>query len=119
MKRLTFDWIRRPDGTSEFREYMDSLPPKDRAKLSAVIAKTEDNGMEIAKKAKWVKKLRDGIFELRSKQGNNIQRALYFHEHGTKHVVTHGFTKKTDEVPLREIEHSRKLRDEYLRGKGR
>jgi phage-related protein len=119
MKKLTFDWIRRPDGTSEFKDYMDALPLKDRVKLYVVIAKTEDNGIEIAKRAKWVKRLHDGIFELRSKQGNNIQRALYFHERGTKYVITHGFIKKTDDVPPREIERSRKLRDEYLRGKGK
>jgi phage-related protein len=116
MKKLTFDWIKRSDGTSEFKEYMDSLPLKDRVKLYAVITKTEDNGMEIAGKAKWTKRLRDGIFELRSKQGSDIQRALYFHRHGTKYVITHGFTKKTDEVPSREIERSKRMRDEYLRG---
>ncbi|MDR1014283.1 MAG: hypothetical protein LBL86_04820 [Coriobacteriales bacterium] len=54
MEKLTFDWVKRSDGTSEFKEYMDSLPVKDRAKLYAVISKTAGNGMEVAKKARWV-----------------------------------------------------------------
>jgi phage-related protein len=118
MKKLIFDWIKRPDGTSEFVDFVSSLPVKDRAKFYAVITKVEEYGLEMAKKMKWVKKLREGIFELRSKQGNDIQRALYFHEVENRYLITHGFTKKTDKVPDSEIEHSKRLRDQYLRGDG-
>jgi len=116
MKKLTFNWIKRADGTSEFVEYMDSLPEKDRAKLYAVIDRVEEHGLEIARKMKWIKKLDGGISELRSIQGSDIQRALYFHEIGSRYLITHGFTKKTDRVPPREIVHAKRLRDEYLRG---
>lgn len=113
-KKPDFDIVRRPDGTSEFDDFLDSLPYKDRAKLLAIISKTEENGLEVAKKMKWVKKLRDGISELRSKQGSNIQRALYFQEVGNKYVITHGFTKKTDKTPEQEIEHAKNLMNRYL-----
>ena len=116
MKKLTFDWVKRPDGTSEFIEFMDTLPVKDSAKLFAVISKTEDVGIETAKKMKWVKKLRDGIFEIRSKQGSDIQRALYFHKVGSEYMITHGFTKKSEETPAREIEHAKAIRDRYQKG---
>lgn len=32
-----------------------------------------------ARKMKWIKKLEDNLFELRSEFGTNIQRVLYFH----------------------------------------
>jgi len=95
---------------------MDALPIKDRAKLYAVILKTEEVGLDTAKKMKWVRKLRDGISEIRSKQGSDIQRALYFHRVNTSYMITHGFTKKSDEVPEREIEHAKRMRDDYRRG---
>jgi phage-related protein len=113
-KKLTFDRVLRADGTSEFDDFLDSLPSKDRAKLEAVIFKTEYNGIEIAKRMKWVKKLRDDIFELRSKQGSDIQRALYFHKVGTEYIITHGFTKKANKTPDSEIEHAANLMDEFL-----
>jgi phage-related protein len=113
-KKLTFDRVQRLDGSSEFDDFLDSLPSKDRAKLEAIIAKTEYNGLEIAKRMKWVKKLRDGICELRSKQGSNIQRALYFQELGERYVITHGFTKKTERTPESEIRHALNLMDELL-----
>ncbi|MCL2655684.1 MAG: type II toxin-antitoxin system RelE/ParE family toxin [Coriobacteriia bacterium] len=116
MKELVFDWIKRPDGTSEFMEYMAALPIKDRAKLYSAINRVEEHGLEEAKRMKWAKKLSGNISELRSIQGSDIQRALYFHEVGSRYLITHGFTKKTDKVPAREIEHAKRLRDEYLRG---
>ena len=117
MKKPTFDRITRPDGSSEFDDFLDSLPLKDRAKLLAVIDNTEDLGIEIAERMKWVKKLEDGICELRSKQGNDIQRALYFHEIDSKYMITHGFTKKTDKTPKKEIDHSIYMKNEYLERK--
>jgi phage-related protein len=113
---VSFIWIKRSDGTSEFTDYANTLPEKDKAKLLATISRIEEHGLEVAKKAKWVKKLREGISEIRLRQGNDIQRALYFHKIGPHYVITHGFTKKSDEVPASEIEHSKKMRDEYLKG---
>ncbi|MDR2108537.1 MAG: type II toxin-antitoxin system RelE/ParE family toxin [Coriobacteriales bacterium] len=118
-KLVTFERIRRSDGTSEFDDFLDSLPVKDRAKLEAVILKTELNGLEVAKRMQWVKKLKGDIFELRSKQGSNIQRALYFQFTGTEYVITHGFTKKTDRTPETEINRAIAMMKSYLKGDDR
>jgi hypothetical protein len=42
----TFDWIRRPDGTSLFEEFLDFIPEKDAAKLLSVID-------QVQQKASW------------------------------------------------------------------
>ena len=65
----------------------------------------------------WVKKLDDDIFEIRSKVASNIQRALYFHVINERYIITHGFTKKTQKTPKREIERAKAERDDYLRRK--
>jgi phage-related protein len=113
--KVIFDIVRRSDGTSEVDEFRRSLPEKDRAKLDSVVDAIERFGMVEAYKQQWAKKLRDGICEIRSKQSSDIQRVLYFREIGNKYMLTHGFTKKTDKTPDREIEHAKNVMERYMR----
>jgi phage-related protein len=61
--------------------------------------------------------VKDGIFELRTIQGNNITRILYFFVVGKQIVLTNGFIKKTQKTPKKEIELALKYRDDYKSGK--
>lgn len=65
-------------------------------------------------KGKYIKYLKDGIYELRVKQSTNITRVLYFFYNGENIVFTHGFVKKTDETPPREIERAKKYKVDYI-----
>src|SRR5699024_11857854 len=56
----------------------------------------------------WVKPLEKNLYEIRSRISNNQQRGLYFHVDGVHYVITHGFTKKTQKTPPREINQDRK-----------
>ena len=47
--------------------------------------------------------LRDGIYELRTRQGNVRYRMLYFFHCHVATVISHGITKKTAKVPPIEI----------------
>ena len=113
---ISFDWIKRSDGTSEFEDYLNLLPDKDAEKLLAVIGVVEEHGLLVATRMKWVKKLEDDLYELRSKQGSNIQRVIYFQKIGTEYLITHGFTKKSQKTPKTEIEHAKAIRKRYLEG---
>lgn len=64
---------------------------------------------------RWVKKLegQKNLYELRSKISRNIQRTLYFHVEGTRYVITHGFTKKSQKTPVKEIRHALEIRKEW------
>ena len=110
-KQLEFDFVCRTD----FEAFLKSIPAKDRAKLLATILNTEIHGMTVAIKMQWVKKIETDLYELRSKQGNNIQRALYFHKMNNVYVITHGFTKKRDRTPETEKEKARALRAKYMK----
>lgn len=51
--------------------------------------------------------------EIRLKCPNSIQRALYFHVINNRYIITHGFTKKTQKTPKREIIHAKQIRSEF------
>ncbi|SKA09150.1 Phage derived protein Gp49-like [Pilibacter termitis] len=91
-----------------------SIPKSDRVKLLATIEATEQNGLLIARKQKWVRKLDDNLYELRSKVATNIQRAIYFHVEDNQYKITHGFTKKTQKTPPKELKKGKKIRDTFL-----
>lgn len=100
--------------TEPFLEWLETLPKKDSAKLLRTIEETEKNGMLVAQRLKWVKKLDTNLYELRSKVGSNIQRAIYFHVDNGRYVITHGFTKKTEKTPITELKHAKELREEWF-----
>lgn len=99
----------------EFKKYLDSLPDKNADKLLAVINNIEEQGLAIAERQKWIKKLESNLYEIRSKYSSNIQRAIYFHWENNKYVITHGFTKKTQKTPNREIKKGLRRRNIYER----
>ena len=53
-------------------------------------------------------------FEHRDKAETNISYMIYFFFIGDRVVLTHGFIKKTQKTPPREIERAKKIRDDYI-----
>lgn len=111
MKVVEFDYY----DWNEFESYLNDLPDKDAAKLLAVINNIEEQGIAIAERRKWIKKLETNLYEIRSKYSSNIQRAIYFHWESNRYVITHGFSKKTQKTPKREIKKSLQRRNSYER----
>ena len=66
----------------------------------------------------YSKPLENGIFELRTKQGSNITRVLYFFIVGKKAVLTNGFIKKSQKTPKAEKELAKKYKADYERRYG-
>lgn len=116
MVNVVFNTLEDENKNSEFINFVKGLPQKDKMKLLLTIQKIQDYGIRQAIKMEWVKKLDDGIYEIRSKLGNNHQRALYFQKIGNEYIITHGFTKKTNKTPPREILRSKKMIERYKRG---
>ncbi|MGM0123018.1 hypothetical protein IGI37_000384 [Enterococcus sp. AZ194] len=114
MNKICFESFERKNGHDEFAEWISTLPKKDKVKLYVTIQKVEKQGMLIAQRLKWVKKVDTNLYELRSKVGSNIQRAIYFHVDSERYIITHGFTKKTEKTPLKEIDHAKQLRKEWF-----
>ena len=114
MDELDFEFYTRPNGHTEFKEYLDSLDVKSKAKLLARINIVAKKELILAFNIIGLKPLDKNLYEIRSRISSNQQRGLYFHVDGTHYVITHGFTKKTQKTPPREIKHAKALRDEYF-----
>lgn len=103
--------------SGEFTQFLEKLPKKDRQKLIALIKTIEEHGVTIASQMHWIKKLEKDLYEIRSIQGSDIQRAIYFQIKNDYYYITHGFTKKTQKTPKREINKARNIRASFKNDK--
>jgi phage-related protein len=60
----------------------------------------------------------DGIWEVRVQLGSDIFRLLGFWAESQLIVLTHGFAKKAQKVPRKEIKAAQQRRKDYLEGRG-
>ena len=111
-KKFTVEFYETLKGEKPCLEFLNTLEVKLRAKAFRDMALLEEKGTEL--RLPYSELLDDGIFELRTKQGRNIIRNLYFFFVGNKIIITHGFRKKTQKVPSGEIERAKEYRKDYL-----
>ena len=93
-----------------FGEFMECLSIKEREKVDygLVLLKTQDR-----LPAKFVKHLRDGLYELRTEYNGNIYRVFFIFDEGKIVVLFNGFQKKTQKTPASEITKALKIKGEY------
>ena len=93
-----------------FGEFLNTLTQKEREKVDygLVLLKTQDR-LPI----KFVKHIRDGLYELRTEYNGNIYRVFFIFDEGKIVVLFNGFQKKTQKTPLNEIVKALKIKDEY------
>ena len=104
------------DGKCPVQDFLDSLEAKLLAKTLRTIDLLETNGPLL--REPYSKYLEDGIFELRTKQGSDIARVLYFFVIGQRVVLTNGFIKKTQKTPIGEKNLAKKYKADYERRYG-
>ena len=95
---------------------MDSLQPKQTQRVAWVIEVIE----EIEKIPKqYFKKLisTEDIWEIRVQAGNNIFRLLSFFDGNNLIIACHGFTKKSQKLPKKEIKIAEERKNDYFRRK--
>ncbi len=66
---------------------------------------------------KFVKHIRDGIYELRTEYGSNIYRVFFCFDEGNIVILFNGFQKKTQKTPETEITKAIRLKEEYYANK--
>ncbi|MBQ9362397.1 MAG: type II toxin-antitoxin system RelE/ParE family toxin [Bacteroidaceae bacterium] len=59
----------------------------------------------------------DGIYEIKVEVEGNIYRVFCCLDEGTVIVLFHGFQKKTQKTPLKEIKRAESIKKEYLKTK--
>lgn len=119
MSLYTIEYVEIESGEKPFEEFILGLQVHERAKAFDIInyfVELKSNNLPI--KENISKHLEDGIFELRISLTDKIARTLYFYQKGAKIIITHGFIKKTQRTPRKEIEKAKELRKFYNLRKG-
>lgn len=105
------------NGSEPMRDHLDVLPAKLAAKVVRNLQILQQKGSGL--RYPDTDDLGGGIFELRTSFGRDIERAFFFFTDGKKIIVTHGFVKKTQKTPQREIKRAMDYRADYYDQKGR
>ena len=93
-----------------FGEFMDGLTIKEREKVDygLVLLKTQDR-----LPTKFVKHIREGLYELRTEYNGNIYRVFFIFDEEKIVVLFNGFQKKTQKTPTSQIAKALKIKEEY------
>ncbi|MDR0894232.1 MAG: type II toxin-antitoxin system RelE/ParE family toxin [Prevotellaceae bacterium] len=97
-----------------FERFIATLSTKELRKLNYIVSLLET---EERLPTKFIKLIRNGLYELRMKFGDNIYRIFFIFDEGTVVVLFNGFQKKTEKTPPSEIERALKIKEAYYADK--
>jgi phage-related protein len=110
---MRIDFYHTNDGKVPAREYIDSLDGKQAQKVTQTLESIRDYEGRVP--STMLKKLKGtNIWEVRVIFAGNIFRLLSFFDAGNLIIVAHGFTKKTQKTPKREIDTAERRRRNYF-----
>ncbi len=112
MSSFKVDFYRKPDGNKPVGEFIRGLDLKMKAKVVAGLHLLEEYG-NLAREP-LSKELDDGIFEIRTIEGRDIVRIMYFFDKEKIIIVTNGFVKKQQKTPKSEIILAKQRRIDYF-----
>jgi phage-related protein len=112
MKTILF--YKTDTGKSPVRVFLDSLSAKYAQKVTWVLSLIEE--LDYIPK-QYFKKLisTDDLWEVRVQSGNNSLRLLGFFDSNQFVVLCHGFVKKTQKTPRKEIQIAEQRKKDYFR----
>lgn len=111
------EYYKKENGKIPVVEYLLTLNAKMRAKAFSEIELLENHGTALREPyAKPIKgeKYKD-LFELRIKFSSDISRIFYFTFKNNTFVLLHGFTKKSDKTPEKELDKALRYKEDYER----
>jgi len=80
---------------------LDAWPVGLKARYLALLSRMAEYGPDLG--MPHTRAMGDGLFEVRAKAAEGIGRAFYCTLVGRRIVVLHGFVKKTDKTPAKEL----------------
>ncbi len=93
-----------------FERFLSTLTDKEIKKLSYIISLLES---EDRIPVKFIRFLRDELYELRMEYNGNIYRVFFIFDEGRIVVLFNGFQKKTQKTPSSEIEKALRIKEAY------
>lgn len=93
-----------------FERFMTTLTEKEQEKIQygLLLLKTQER-----LSSKFVKFIRDELYELRTEYNSNIYRVFFIFDEGRIVVLFNGFQKKTRKTPNNEIEKALRIKEAY------
>ena len=113
MRLFTINFFCEDDGSVPVADFICNLKTKMRAKLVSDLHRLEMLGSEA--RFPLSRHLGQGIFELRTIQGTDIVRILFFFDKNEIIIATNGFIKKQMKTPRAELQLAIKRREKYFR----
>ncbi len=101
-----------------FREYynkfMSSLNDKEKQKVHYILSLLQT---EERLPIKFIKYIKDGLYELRIMYNSNIYRLFFIFDEDKIIVLFNGFQKKSQKTPIEEINKALRIKEEYYHEK--
>lgn len=104
------------DGVVPVREFLNRLDKKTYARFQWSLGQLRARNIQA--REPLVRHLEGKLWELREESQTNIYRIIYFFFSGRRIVLLHGFQKKTEKTPRREIETARSRMNHFVGREG-
>ena len=97
-----------------FEAFISTLKEKEQEKIQygLLLLKTQDRLPK-----KFIRLIRDGLYELRTEYGGNIFRVFFIFDEDKIVVLFNGFQKKSQKTPPSEIDKALKIKEAYYADK--
>lgn len=105
-----------PNGSQPVAAFLDGLDPKTQTRFAWSIEQLRVRNTHAHEPL--VRHLEGKLWELREESQTNIYRLIYFFFTGRRIVFVHGFQKKTQKTPAREIAVARERVERFLAREG-
>ncbi|HYG84471.1 MAG TPA: type II toxin-antitoxin system RelE/ParE family toxin [Verrucomicrobiae bacterium] len=105
------EYYKTSTGNEVVKDFIDKLPKIPSTKLGRQLDLLEEFGSDLG--MPHVKSLGDGLLELRVR-GKQEVRVFYAFVVGRKIILLHGFIKKTQETPKKELDIARRRQSEVM-----
>ncbi len=100
--RWTVDFFEEEDGSAPVEDFISGLPGQHRAKALAIVKRLEEAGPTL--RFPYSSQVRGKLRELRTQQGKDRIRILYFGDSRRWFILLHGLIKRTDKLSKSDIQ---------------
>lgn len=108
----TIEFYLETTGTSPVEEFLDSLDLKTRARFRWSMEQLRVRNVRA--REPLVRHLEGDLWELREESQTNIYRIIYFFFTGRRIVLLHGFQKKSQKTPRKELDLAKRRYGDFV-----
>lgn len=112
MSEWKIEFYQSADGKASAKDWFDEQEPKVKARLGRIFDLLKEEGIAVGEP--HVKHLLDKLYEIRAEQNTNIYRVIYFVYTGKRFILLHGFQKKTQKTPKKELDLAAQRMKEFI-----